>query len=190
MFDTIPNQRLMRKLASYGIIRNVYNWVRVGKDWSTKADVLSGIQQGSVLGPILFRIFVNDLLECVQSCCKLSAVNTKIYDSACNCTKILEDIYRLQEWSDMWNLYFNVTKCMAMRIGRKNEEADYKMKVNEDEYRSIAKCNEEKDLSIIFDKSFSFDVHIQSCINKANKMIGIMKRSFTFFFFFRERHFQ
>ena len=54
------------------------------------------------------------------------------------------------------------------------------MKVNENEYRSIAKYNEEKDLGIIFDKSFSFDVHIQSCINKANKIIGIIKRTFIF----------
>ena len=52
----------------------------------------------------------------------------------------------------MWNLYFNVTKCKVIHIERKNEEADYKMKVNEDEYRSIAKCNEEKDLGVIFDK--------------------------------------
>ena len=68
----------------------------------------------------------------------------------------------------MWNLYFNVTQCKAMHIGRKNEAANYKMKVNEDEYRSFAKCNEEKDLGVTFDKSFSFDAHIQSCINKAN----------------------
>ena len=59
----------------------------------------------------------------------------------------------------MWNLYFNVAKCKVMHIyykhfRRKNEEADYKMKVNEDEYRSIAKCNEEKNLAVIFYKSF------------------------------------
>ena len=165
----------------------MYNWtedflsnrsqrVRVGKDWSTKADVLSGIPQGSALGPIVFAIFINDSPECVQSCCKVFADDTKIYDSFYNCTKIQEDINRLQEWSDMWNLYFNVTKCKAIHIGRKNEEADYKMKVNEDEYRSIAKCNDEKDLGIVFDKSFSFHVHIQTCINKANKMIDIITK--------------
>ena len=56
------------------------------------------------------------------------------------------DIYRLQEQSDsdMWNLYFNVAKCKVMQKGRKNKEADYKMKVKEDENRSIAKCNEER----------------------------------------------
>ena len=107
MFDTDPYQRLMYKLASYGIISNVYNWiedslsnrnqrVRIGKNWSTKADVLSGTPQGSVLGSVLCTIFINDLPECVQSCCNVFVDGTKIYDSACNCTKIEEDIYRLQ----------------------------------------------------------------------------------------------
>ena len=54
------------------------------------------------------------------------------------------------------------------------------MKVYEDEYISIAECNEKKDLEVTFDRSFSSDVNIQSCINKANKMIGIIKRPFTF----------
>ena len=53
--------------------------------------------------------------------------------------------------SDMWNLYFNVAKCKVIHIGRKNEEADNKMKVSEDEYRSIAKSDEEKDPGVIFD---------------------------------------
>ena len=55
------------------------------------------------------------------------------------------------------------------------------MKINEGECRSIANCNEIKGLGITFGKSFSFDVNFQSCINKANKMIGIVKRTFYFF---------
>ena len=67
-FGTVPHQRLVCKFAFYGIIGNVHCWiedfsshrfqrVRVGKDWSTMADILSGIPQGSVLGPILFTTF-------------------------------------------------------------------------------------------------------------------------------------
>ena len=59
----------------------------------------------------------------------------------------------------MWNLYFNVTKCKVIHIGRNNEDSDYKMKVFQDEFRSIAECNEEKDVGVIFDNSISFDVH-------------------------------
>ena len=76
---------------------NVYNWiedflsntsqrVRVGKNWSTKADLLSGVPRGSVLRLILFTVFINDLLECVQNYCKVFADDTKILDLACNCT--------------------------------------------------------------------------------------------------------
>ena len=133
-FDTAPHQRLMCKLASYGIISNICNWiedflsnksrkVRVGKNWSKKAEVLSRIPHGSVLIPILFRIFINNLPECVQSCCNVFVDGTKIYDSACNCTKIEEDIYKVQEWPDMWNLYFNVTKCKVMHKGRKKRRS-------------------------------------------------------------------
>ena len=86
------------------------------------------------------------------------------YDLACICTKTQEDVYRLQEWFDLWNLYFNVTKCKVLHIGRKNKEPDYKMKVIEDEYRSVAKCNEEKGLGVIFDKSFSSNVHISKVV--------------------------
>ena len=74
-------------------------------------EILSGIPQGSVLDPILFTIFINDLPDFVQRCCKVFADDTKIYDSTDNACRIQEDIIRLQKWSDLWNLYFNVTKC-------------------------------------------------------------------------------
>ena len=59
----------------------------------------------------------------------------------CTCMKIQEDIYRLQEWSSLWNLYFNVTKCQVMHIGRKKGETDYKMTVSEDRYESIVRSH-------------------------------------------------
>ena len=67
-----------------------------------------------------------------------------------------------------------------MHIGKNNQEIDYKMKLSEDNYDIIAKCEEEKDLGVIFDKYLSFDAHIQNCINKANSMIGIITGIFTF----------
>ena len=66
----------------------------MGKDWSTKADIQSGVPQGSVLGLIQLTILGNYLQECVQSSCKVFANHAKIYDLACNYTKIQEDIYR------------------------------------------------------------------------------------------------
>ena len=67
-----------------------------------------------------------------------------------------------------------------MHIGKNNQEIDYKMKLSEDNYDNIAKCEEEKDLGVIFDKDLSFDAHIQNSIIKVNSMIGIIRRTFTF----------
>ena len=118
-FDSVPHQRLLSKLAVYGITGNIFKWikdfltnrhqrVRVGNHYSPMTEVLSGIPQGSVLGPILFTIFINDLPNCIQSCCKVFADDTKIYDSTDNAGRIQDDIIRLQRWSDLWNLYFNI----------------------------------------------------------------------------------
>ena len=79
-------------------------------------EVLSGIPQGSVLGPVLFTIFINNLADCVQSCCKVFADDTKIYVSADNAGRIPEELIRLQKWSDLWNLYFNVTIILNVKF--------------------------------------------------------------------------
>ena len=78
-------------------------------------EVLSSIPQGSVLGPILFTIFINDFPDCVQSCCKVFADHdTRICDSTDNAGRI-QDIISLQRWLDLWNLYIymllNVRFC-------------------------------------------------------------------------------
>ncbi len=94
---------------------NRHQRVRVGNHYSPMTKVLSSIPQGSVLGPILFTIFINNLPNCVQSCCKVFADDTKIYESTNNAGGIQEDIIRLQRWSDLWNLYFNVTKSVNVK---------------------------------------------------------------------------
>ena len=81
------------KLEYVGITGNILKWiedflrerkqrVKVGRYFSSSAKVLSGIPQGSILGPILFTIFINDLPNWVSSCCKIFADDTKLYDVA------------------------------------------------------------------------------------------------------------
>ena len=86
-------------------------------------------------------------------------------------------------WSDTWCLYFNTSKCKIMHAGKKkkkkNPDVNYKAKVD-DQDLIIAKWDEEKDQGVTFDKLLKFDVHIQSYINKANKSLSIIKRSFLY----------
>ena len=75
----------------------------MGDCLSSKADVISGIPQGSILGPILFTVFINDLPDKISSICKVFADDTKIYNNTENSNVIQQDLVLLQEWSDTWN---------------------------------------------------------------------------------------
>ena len=189
-FDTVLHVRLLKKLEAYGIVGKLLNWtrdflsnrkqrVRVGDCMSTEKDITSGIPQGSILGPVLFTIFINDLPDEVNSFCKVFADDTKIYDKSTNYNRLQENLNRLQNWSDKWNLYFNVEKCKVLHVGKNNPEHDYNMKMK-GVNRPLQKCEDEKDRGVIFDKDLSFDTHIQKCINKANQMIGLIKRTFSY----------
>ena len=189
-FDSVPHQRLLSKLRAYGVCGTVLKWtrnflsnriqhVRVGEARSGKADVLSGIPQGSILGPILFTIFINDMPNSIQSLCHIFADDTKIYNTAENQTTLQADIYKLQEWSETWNLYFNVTKCHVLHMGYKNPKNNYEIKLGNN-VQKIYECKEEKDLGVTFDQRLSFEAHVNRVVNKANQILGMIKRSFSY----------
>ena len=97
---------------------------------SSWADILSGIPQGSVLGPILFVIFINDLPDVVSSTAKIFADDTKLFRAI----RIVEDHEVLQqdldnlvEWSNKWQLGFNETKCKSLHLGSSNQRLNYQM---------------------------------------------------------------
>ena len=124
-FDQVPHQRLLSKLSSVGITGNIHKWladlvsdrnqrVRVGNSYSRTAKVLSGIPQGSILGPILFTIFINDLPKWVSSNCTIFADDTKLYNVTANCVQLQDDIDELQTVSNYrmtLMIYKNGLKC-------------------------------------------------------------------------------
>ena len=124
-FDTVPHSRLLGKLKSYGINGNILKWietflrnrtqiVKVNGENSFSAPVLSGIPQGSVLGPLLFVIYINDLPDSVNSDSFLFADDTKILrqiTSAEDSITLQNDLKMLEEWSNKWLLRFNAEKC-------------------------------------------------------------------------------
>ena len=191
-FDTVPHQRLLEKLKSYGITGSIHEWiknfltgrtqkVKINTHLSSKTEVHSGIPQGSILGPILFTIFINDLPEGLKSTCKIFADDTKIYNSTIYNSSIQDDITHLQDWSNKWHLYFNISKCKIMHIGTRNNNPrhSYYMKQEKIE-KEIETCDQEKDLGVIFDEKLDFNKHIESAIGKANQMLGVIKRTFSY----------
>ena len=143
-FDKVPHARLLSKVRAHGIVDAVADWIeewlrgrkqRVvlnGKesDW---ADVLSGVPQGSVLGPILFLIYINDIddaIDCVSTLIKKFADDTKIasiVDTEEQRKQLQEQLDALSRWAEIWQMSFNIDKCVVMHIGTTNTEQGYYM---------------------------------------------------------------
>ena len=139
----MPHKRLLVKLKNIGIKGNVLNWIEsfltgrkqcviVEGQQSRWKSVVSGIPQGSVIGPILFVCFINDLPTKVKyNVCKLFADDCKLYgvvDLSSSTSTIQSDLNDLSNWSEDWQLPFNATKCKAVHFGFHNPKIEYKLK--------------------------------------------------------------
>ena len=180
-FDTVPHLRLMNKLKAYGINDNLSKWiynflsgrrqrVRVNDSYSEYANVNSGIPQGSILGPVLFIIFINYLPDVVRSICKIFADDTKIYESDKNHQSLQEDLHKLLEWSERWQLFFNSSKCSCLHYGSTNKKHTYY--IDQNHTTELKTTSSEKDVGVTFSSDLKFDLHISNIIKKANRMTG------------------
>ena len=131
-FDKVLHLRLLHKLEKYQITGQISRWIKsfllgrkqrviVNGEKSEWKDVTSGIPQGSVLGPILFVLYINDMpdVTSIGTDTYLFADDTKafrgIYKQS-DCANLQTDMHELQEWSDKWFLRFHPEKCKAMII--------------------------------------------------------------------------
>ena len=141
-FDSVPHQRLLKKVKAHGIHGNLVDWIgsfligrkqRVvvnGKE-SSWASVVSGIPQGSVLGPILFVIYINDLPDNLRGHVEMFADDTKVYAHIKDPQDgdILQyDLNSLSDWAEKWQLKFNVCKCGVMHYGSQDAPNTYDMR--------------------------------------------------------------
>ncbi len=190
-FDTVPHQRLLKKLESYGISASIVNWIRsylsnrrhrvivqgAPSDWH---DVTSGIPQGSVLGPITFVIYINDLPAAVLSKLLLFADDTKLYrriTSHADRVILQGDVDSMFRWAATWLLNYSPGKCKFMSVsnsGEENPEATYSLGDTE-----LNRVSSEKDIGVVVDSRLRFDEHINAAASKANRVMGVIRRSYT-----------
>ena len=187
-FDSVPHERLLKKAEAYGIRGNLLNWIRsflsdrkqrvvLGGKLSSWQDVTSGIPQGSVLGPILFTIFINDMPDQVESFMKLFADDAKIFkaiESFDDISLIQDDLNKLLLWSDRWQLPLNLSKCKGIHYGKKNPNHNYTLG-----NQPLNIDNEEMDVGVLFDPTLKFSNHISKMISKGNQRVGLIKRTFS-----------
>lgn len=182
-FDSVPHSRLLVKLQSFGITGNTLaiikdflsnRWmtIKVGDSYSERKRVVSGVPQGSVIGPLLFVLFINDLPDSVKSFARLYADDLKLVGDA-NSSEILEnDLKSLSIWESDWGMNFNPEKCSVIHIGKDNPRKDYYFNGN-----VLNTVENEKDLGVLLTESFTWNEQIQECIGKAKQMTSWILRN-------------
>ena len=182
-FDQVSHHKLLIKMKNIGIDQKTINiiadyltdrkmQVRVGGSLSKALLILSGVIQGSVIGPLLFIIFINDLPDSIKSICKFFADDLKvIVKPSCN-GQSSNDLEALESWQNTWKLFFNLSKCKVLHIGKGNPRIEYKLLE-----KSLDKVSDEKDLGVLLDSNLSFGEHIQNCINKAKSRTAWLFRN-------------
>ena len=195
-FDKVPHKRLISKLYSYKINIDVIKWVesflvnrrqrvRVNGFFSYWRKVLSGIPQGSILGPLLFIIFINDLSACCNNGADLFlyADDAKLFRHILNnndVNMLQKDLLELQAWTDKWLLKLNINKCKVVSYGHHiNSINDYYLH-SDGSVSVLEHLNYIKDLGVTFDANLKFDLHINDKIKKANSVLGLIYRNFKY----------
>ena len=195
-FDLVSHRHLIYKMSKYGITGQVLKWIEAFLNQRTQRVVIrgsmseifsvtSGVPQGSVLGPILFLIFINDLPLEIISLLSLFADDSKMFSriiseknrkgTYVNGNEILQrDLDTVREWAIKWKMEFNVDKCKIMHLGRRNPKHTYNMGGS-----NLAVTTEERDLGVLIDDQLDFDKHIRGIVNRANRMLGMIKIGFA-----------
>jgi hypothetical protein len=196
-FDKVPHKRLLSKLFSYGINANLIKWIesflcyrfqriKINSCLSECKPVLSGIPQGSVLGPLLFVIFINDLpLECSNMCEPfLFADDAKLYKhiySEQDSIVLNESCQKLFKWCENWLMNINIDKCKVLSFAHNKNEIihfDYGFNIKDGNFMKLEHVDNFSDLGVVMDSELTFENHIYNKINMANKMLGIINRNF------------
>ena len=189
-FDSVPHQRLIYKLSKLGIEENILCWIEsflfrrkqrvsVNGSYSVWSDVYSGVPQGSVLGPLLFILYINDMSSNVKCPIKIFADDTKLYnkvtDNVLDAEHLQEDLNSLSIWCDTWKLKFNPAKCHVLHIGKQNMQYLYHINGH-----LITPVMTEKDLGVIMSRDMKQSANVERNVSRANKMLGLIRRTFSY----------
>ena len=157
----------------------------IGDNSSEWVDVTSSVPQGSVLGPLLFTIFINDLPENIKNQCKLYADDCKligVVENEGDLEQVQVDIDKLQLWAKTWQMSFNYDKCKVMHFGKNNAEREYKIDLGQNSPpHIIEKTLIERDLGIIIANDLKWVHQIEKAVQTAKAIISQIRNSFMYF---------
>ena len=183
------HQRLLLKLKAHGIGDSITDWIEqwltdrrqrvvVDGEVSNWKSVLSGVPQGSVLGPILFLIYINDLDDSITSNVLKFADDTKLFrkvNTDGDKQHLQNDLDRLVKWYEKWQMLFNFGKCKCLHTGHRNLNVNYKMGDT-----VLGTTVKEKDLGVTISADMKVSEQCGIAASKGNQILGLIRRNITY----------
>lgn len=186
-FDRVPHQRLKIKLNEFKIHPTIVNWISefltnrtqyttINNSKSPSCPVTSGVPQGSVLGPLLFLIYINDIHEHISSSVRLFADDCVIYRPILSLDDhhtLQTDISQVIQWCNKWQMTLNFDKCKSLSFSRRAlQPFSYHFDAS-----PITVCSSYKYLGIHLTSDLSWTSHISNIVASANRTLGFLRRN-------------
>lgn len=187
-FDKVPHELAINKLQHTGLPAWITEWLRsylterkafvkVGNARSRMYCISSGVPQGSVLGPLIFVLFINDLATRLKSGKLLYADDLKIYreiSSTLDCCALDADVSELVSWCAQNGMELNICKCKVITFTRRQSYLSYDYAIGTN---IIERVNSIRDLGVIIDSKLKFTEHIGSVSAKGFAVLGFIRRN-------------
>ena len=190
-FDKVDHEGLLLKLEQMGIAGDLLMWLKsylnnrqqrviINGTCSNWKSINAGVPQGSILGPLLYLVYVNDIVNDIETLISLFADDTSLlevidkHDPHTSFNKINQDLDKLKQWSDQWRSQFNESKSVYMILTKKRTEPTYpSVKMNNIE---LKKVDSHTHLGLTINKNLTWNDHINKITAKASKRIDCLKR--------------
>lgn len=188
-FDVVPHQRLLGKLQHCGIDGRPLEWIAdflsgrtqrvvVDGSYSGWSPVRSGVPQGTVLGPLLFLVYINDLPDCIESRVRLFADDCLVYreiNSVDDQLALQRDLDSLEEWASKWGMKFNPSKCNILSISRSTPLHKFYSLCG----TVLQHVDEAKYLGVTLSSDLQWTKHIQNLTVRASSTLGLLRRNLS-----------
>ena len=188
-FDTVPHNRLLNKFNRYCIRNKTHNWISnflkyrkqrvvIGGEHSTWTQVISGVPQGTLFGPLLFLAYINDLLNNIMdSSIRLFADDCVLYREMKNendSQELQKDLNSLMKWKYDWQMHFNPQKCFVMRLTHARHLTRFNYILGD---TSLQETDNHPYIGVHITKDLTWNKHIHQITATVNRTLAFVRRN-------------
>jgi len=189
-FDKVPHNRLLKKLRAYGLCENMVRLIEsflsgrmqqvvLDGEVSDKREVTSGVPQGSVLGPLLFIIYINDLPNLLTSKIKLFADDCLLYQiisSPNDSLSLQNDLALIDTWCHDWQMTLNYDKCQVMHVTKSRNPANHPYVLGP---RVLDTTDVYRYLGVDIHKDLKWNHHVDRIVSKSKSALYVVRKVFN-----------